>query len=196
MVSLVSTEKRTLPPQIDHHLHIQVHDALDAQLLPHFPRLCVFVEAARKAKAAVFIHCGAGISRAPSAVAACLMNRYHLRAKDALRMIKKARPVARPNVNFVHQLIEWEQLLPLAMTKDEIVLEKSVDEINIVDCIAEMTNSTCSCKHCEQNCNCTHQNFNRNEKTITADEIDATSKNSNDDIPIEFGYESNNEEEK
>ena len=109
MVSVVSAEKRRLPPHIvQEHLHIQAHDSLDAQLLHHFPRICAFVEAAREENAPVFVHCGAGISRAPTAVVACLMWRYRLPAKDALRQMKKARPSARPNVNFVQQLVNWE----------------------------------------------------------------------------------------
>jgi predicted protein tyrosine phosphatase len=66
VVSVVSAEKRTLPKAIvSHHLHIQAHDSLNACLLTHFPRICAFVEDAREANASVFVHCGAGISRAP-----------------------------------------------------------------------------------------------------------------------------------
>lgn len=110
MVSVVSADKRQLPKSIvSHHLHVQAHDSLDARLLTHFPRICQFVDAARSENSSVFIHCGAGISRAPTSVAACLMWRYRLPARDALRLVKKARPSARPNINFVQQLVEWEQ---------------------------------------------------------------------------------------
>ena len=109
VVSVISTDKRELPKSISHHLHIQVHDTLDASLLPHFPRICLFIEMAREANASVLIHCGAGISRAPSAVAACLMKRYRLSAKDALRLVKNSRPSARPNISFVQQLVAWQE---------------------------------------------------------------------------------------
>jgi hypothetical protein len=36
------------------------------------------------------------------------MWRYRLSARDAINLVKKARPSARPNVNFVQQLVEWE----------------------------------------------------------------------------------------
>jgi hypothetical protein len=110
VVSVVSAEKRKLPIDlVKEHLHIQVYDSDDAQLLDHFPAIATFIEGALALNRVVFVHCGAGISRAPTAVTSFIMWRYGLPARDALNLVKRARPCTRPNTNFVRQLVEWEK---------------------------------------------------------------------------------------
>ncbi|CAM9104317.1 unnamed protein product, partial [Ectocarpus fasciculatus] len=110
VVSVVSADKRALPKSIiSEHLHIHAHDDSKANLLQQFPRIVEFVDQNLKRNNCVYIHCGAGVSRAPTSTTAYLMWRYRLPATEALTMVKRARPMARPNVNFVSQLKEWEK---------------------------------------------------------------------------------------
>jgi protein-tyrosine phosphatase len=45
-------------------------DADDADLLAHFPAIARFIAEAREQGGVVYVHCGAGISRAPTCCAA------------------------------------------------------------------------------------------------------------------------------
>ena len=109
VVSVVSAEQRVLPKTIvTDHLYVHAHDNGTANLIRHFPKIVEFVDKCLKDKAKVYLHCGAGISRGPTATTAFIMWRYKLPAAEALQMMKRARPAARPNVNFVKQLKEWE----------------------------------------------------------------------------------------
>jgi len=112
VVSVVSTERSCpLPSFIRNHLHVLAHDSEDAAagLSAHFPKICAFVDAARKEpRGIVYIHCGAGISRGPTVVASYLMWKLGVPAAGALDLIKRARPNIRPNLGFIKQLRQWE----------------------------------------------------------------------------------------
>lgn len=57
----------------------------------------------------VYVHCGAGISRAPTATASYVMWKFGVPAAVAIRLIRAARPCIRPNVGFARELRQWEQ---------------------------------------------------------------------------------------
>eukprot|EP00967_Tisochrysis_lutea_P057610 scaffold73059_cov30-Tisochrysis_lutea.AAC.1 len=67
-----------------------------------------FIEEARQAGGVVYVHCGAGISRAPTAAAAYLIWKLRLSAAAAISLLRRSRPCARPNVGFVNVLKAWE----------------------------------------------------------------------------------------
>ena len=80
-----------------------------ATLAASFGPIVSFIEEARQADGTVFVHCGAGISRAPSAAAAYLIWKLRIPAGDAIGLLRRARSCVRPNVGFVGQLKEWER---------------------------------------------------------------------------------------
>ena len=90
-----------------------VDDREDAAsvLAAAFPAICEFVDAARSAGGVVFVHCGAGISRAPTATCAYLIWKLRIGAAAALQLVRRARTCARPNPGFVRELKAWEQQL-------------------------------------------------------------------------------------
>mmetsp|Transcript_66087 Transcript_66087/g.103195 ORF Transcript_66087/g.103195 Transcript_66087/m.103195 type:complete len:462 (+) Transcript_66087:125-1510(+) len=112
VVSVMSTESRTeLPSFIRGHHHIMANDNEDAaaDLYVHFPAVCRFVDAARnEPRGCVYIHCGIGVSRAPTVTASYIMWKLGLPAVAALALIRQARPKIRPNLGFVKQLKQWE----------------------------------------------------------------------------------------
>jgi len=92
-------------------MHITVDDKEEAAayLGTQFPNICRFIDSARlQPGGCVFVHCGAGISRAPTAVASYLMWKLDVPAIMALKIIQSARPCIRPNVGFAAQLRDWE----------------------------------------------------------------------------------------
>jgi len=111
VVSIVSAEQQQLPEFVRGHLHIFANDKEDAaaQLAARFPEVCRFVNAARnEPRGVVFIHCGAGISRAPTAAASYIMWKLGMPAVLAIKLIRAARPCIRPNIGFARQLANWE----------------------------------------------------------------------------------------
>lgn len=111
IVSVLSVDPRRVPEFIRGRLHIRVDDKEEAaeDLSLHFPDICRFVDSARKdPSGCVFVHCGAGISRAPTAAACYIMWKLRIPAAAALKIVRSARKCTRPNIGFVRQLKNWE----------------------------------------------------------------------------------------
>lgn len=111
VVSVTSAQRRQLPGFVEEHYHALVDDreAAAPDIAAHFAPVCAFVSRALRAGGRVYVHCGAGISRAPTATAAYLIWAHRLRAADALALVRKGRPCARPNAGFVRALHDWER---------------------------------------------------------------------------------------
>ena len=110
VVSVVSADQRRLPPFVKGHYYARVDDRAEAakEIATHFAPIADFIEAARSSGGVIFVHCGAGISRAPTVTTAYMMRKLGLPAADALKMVRAARPCVRPNVGFAEQLRAWE----------------------------------------------------------------------------------------
>ena len=151
VVSVVSAQRRTMPSWIRGHHHVECRDAEDASdtLAEALPGVVTFVARALRSSpdARVYLHCGAGISRGPSACVAYLIwllgagtrsraggggeescvamaaaRTTDRPAAAALALVKRARPGARPNPGFVRALVEWEGRVargePLGLERD------------------------------------------------------------------------------
>jgi len=121
VVSVLSTElppQRQMPKFVQQHLHVRSDDREGAAqtLGERFVEICIFVENARaQPEGCVFVHCGAGISRAPTVVAAYMMWKTGLTAFESLQLIERVRPIVRPNLGFIRELRHWEQRLRLLL---------------------------------------------------------------------------------
>lgn len=110
VVSVISADQRKLPPFVQGHLYVRVDDTEDAAdtLAAHFEEIAAFVEGARQGGGVVFVHCGAGISRAPTSACAYLIWKLRIPASQAIKLVRSARACARPNIGFVAALKAWE----------------------------------------------------------------------------------------
>jgi predicted protein tyrosine phosphatase len=131
VLSVVSADQqRRLPKWVVGQRLVQCSDSETADLGCHFRDICAFIDEARGYNrllagsggggggGACYVHCGAGISRAPTAVTAYLMHSARLRLREAFALVKRHRPSARPNKGFVRQLQAWEAQLFGSSTVD------------------------------------------------------------------------------
>jgi len=98
-------------PSID-YLVVPVVDLPEEQLSVHFPACFGFIERGIRA-GRVLVHCNAGVSRSTAVIIAYLMYRHQRCLAEALRIVKIARPCAKPNEGFLKQLQLYEQHLHL-----------------------------------------------------------------------------------
>jgi len=92
-------------------MHVRVEDMPFAELAAHLPTTTAFIRDALNSspEARVLVHCGEGISRSVSVVAAYLMAQYGWGRDDAVNYIKTKRRVANPNFGFMNQLQEYAE---------------------------------------------------------------------------------------
>ncbi|KAJ1461819.1 protein-tyrosine phosphatase-like protein [Pelagophyceae sp. CCMP2097] len=110
VVSVVSAEvPRSMPAFVLRHLHVVCSDTEGALLADAFPVVSRFLDDALEGGGRAFVHCGAGISRAPTAVIAFFIWKRKLPFDAAFNLVKAARPTCRPNKGFVRQLQLWAE---------------------------------------------------------------------------------------
>jgi len=84
-------------------------DSGSQNLKQYFSEAINFIECARKANGKVLVHCQAGVSRSPAIVTAYLIATSRKSFTEAFTVIKECRPIVAPNINFMGQLLEFEQ---------------------------------------------------------------------------------------
>lgn len=92
---------KTLPALDDGHQNLRqyFHEAIE------------FIDCCRTNGDRVLVHCQAGISRSATIVIAYIMHINRQPMIEAYKTVKNLRSIISPNLNFMGQLVEWEQSL-------------------------------------------------------------------------------------
>ena len=96
----------------------------------YFDEAFTFIDTAKDCKGSVLIHCQAGVSRSPTIAIAYLIKYFSMSMVDAYKFIKCRRSIISPNLNFMGQLLEFEQGIKDATVSDDVKTanESSLDE--------------------------------------------------------------------
>jgi len=84
-------------------------DSGSQNLKQYFAEAIEFIDKAREVNGRVLVHCQAGVSRSPTIVIAYLMARNQQNLSDAFSFVKDRRSIVAPNLNFMGQLLEFDQ---------------------------------------------------------------------------------------
>lgn len=95
------------------YLKLPIYDVPDCEISAFFEQSFQFIENALACNGKVYVHCNAGLSRAPSIVISYLMKKEHLKVDDALKQVQCIRPKVKPNDGFIKQLHTYENRLGL-----------------------------------------------------------------------------------
>ncbi|XP_028809505.1 dual specificity protein phosphatase 10 isoform X2 [Denticeps clupeoides] len=91
-------------------------DSNKQNLRQYFEEAFEFIEEAQQAGQGLLIHCQAGVSRSATIVIAYLMKHSWMTMTDAYKFVKTRRPIISPNLNFMGQLLEFEEDLNNGVT--------------------------------------------------------------------------------
>ncbi|CAL1290228.1 unnamed protein product [Larinioides sclopetarius] len=92
-------------------LRLPATDSYQQNIKQYFSKAFAFIDEARKRNSAVLVHCQAGISRSATIAIGYLMYKNNLSSMEAYEMVKSKRPIISPNLHFMGQLWELEQVL-------------------------------------------------------------------------------------
>ena len=109
IISVTSGVRPQFPDEFE-YLHIQGlrDEPKDPRqsLAVHFNETTPFIDAARSGGGRCLVHCWEGRSRSVTVITAYLIEREGMTREAALRLIRKTRPMARPNDRFMRELEE------------------------------------------------------------------------------------------
>ncbi|CAJ0943121.1 unnamed protein product, partial [Mesorhabditis belari] len=107
IINCATGVKNSFPKHFE-YLNLEILDLPDSKLEDYSEKVLEFLSRAFEAKGRVFVHCNAGISRAPSIVIMYLIHQG-MQFNEAFALVKSRRTGVRPNPGFLHQLQELKK---------------------------------------------------------------------------------------
>ncbi|ESO12447.1 hypothetical protein HELRODRAFT_62538 [Helobdella robusta] len=103
----VSTECMAYYPENFVYSHVSMLDIPEENLLKKLEKCQVFYSEVKRVCGTLFVHCMAGLSRAPAVVIFLIMVDDKLTFEDAYTQVKQQRPTVKLNSGFEIQLKHW-----------------------------------------------------------------------------------------
>jgi dual specificity MAP kinase phosphatase len=100
-------------------------------LKQYFDEAFEFIDMARSRGGAVLIHCQAGVSRSPTIAVAYLIKHFPMSMVEAYKFVKSRRPIISPNLNFMGQLLEFEQGIKASRCSEKPLTEANSYKSNV-----------------------------------------------------------------
>jgi len=122
-------------------------DSGQQNLRQYFDEAHQFIDEARMNSGAVLIHCHAGISRSPTMAIAYLMRHASLSLVEAYTTVKQRRPIISPNLNFMGQLLEFEQGLRPPATPTTHAPATPTSDASATTAATQCDSPVNSCRH-------------------------------------------------
>ena len=91
------------------YLKLPFEDTMAFNIEDQLEKAIEFIELAKINKSKILVHCIQGISRSTSVVIAYLIAKENMTLKEAYEHVRSRRDIARPNKNFIFQLINFEK---------------------------------------------------------------------------------------
>jgi hypothetical protein len=91
------------------YLHIPILDTCNQNISQYFGTTNRFID--RHIASGIYVHCTAGISRSATIVIAYMMYRNHYTLDQAFDFVKSKRPCISPNLDFMGNLLKYEQAI-------------------------------------------------------------------------------------
>lgn len=92
------------------YLTIKAADSNSYDISQHFESAFSFIDAPLLRGESVLVHCGAGISRAPTIVCAYLIRKLRISSERAIALVRSVRKCMAPNLGFQQQLKNYATL--------------------------------------------------------------------------------------
>ncbi|XP_057312513.1 dual specificity protein phosphatase 16-like isoform X2 [Hydractinia symbiolongicarpus] len=96
---------------LGHYLRIPIQDNSNENIVTWFQTAFDFIDKVKESDDHVLLHCVGGVSRSATIAIAYVMKHLSLSLDNAYRYVKEKRPTISPNLNFMGQLLQYEQEL-------------------------------------------------------------------------------------
>lgn len=93
------------------YIPVPCHDSPNQNILQYFESIFEVIHARLSSNQNILVHCQGGVSRSPSFVIGYLMKYHSKTFEQAYEIVKKQRKIVNPNLNFISQLTQYQQML-------------------------------------------------------------------------------------
>ncbi|XP_047144875.1 dual specificity protein phosphatase 16 [Hydra vulgaris] len=94
-----------------YYLRIPISDSLNENITEWFQIAFDFIDKVKESDDNLLLHCVGGVSRSAAFAIAYVMKHLSLSLDNAYRYVKNKRPTISPNLNFMGQLMQYEEIL-------------------------------------------------------------------------------------
>jgi len=109
------------------YLRIPIKDNSSENIVAWFQTAFDFIDKVKKSDDHILIHCVGGVSRSATIAIAYVMKHFSLSLDNAYRYVKNKRPTISPNLNFMGQLLQYEQQL----LQETSLINAPLSELNL-----------------------------------------------------------------